>query len=344
MSFMSILKSRIIFGVFFLFTLFIFSQTAVAQSTISGTVYDKQRNSLSDIDIELLNDYYQMIDRTKTDASGRYQFNGLTNGRYSVRVYAFRYDLEDDTQQIEINTQNIRGGEGVGYFPMDFYLSPKKGGLAESELGVVFAQDIPPEAKKLYDKAIKDLSGKRTDEGLVGLSDAVQIFPEYYDALYRVGRELFIAKRYEEAIPFLLKAIEVNEKSASALYYLGYSLHSLDKKYNKAATTALLKANELAPASIQVLVVLAKVERSEGKFTEAEKHLLQAKKLEKTPLPEVHKELAQLYSEDMQKYSEAADELEIYMKASKLEKADETKLKKVIAGLREKAKAQASKD
>lgn len=325
-------------GLLFVFTLFVFSQNVAAQSTIGGSVYDKQRNALSDIEVELLNDYYQSISRTRTDSSGRYQFAGLSNGRYSVRVYAFRYDLIDETLPIEINTQNIRGGEGVGYFPLDFYLLPKKGGLAATEIGVVFAQDIPAEARKLYDKAIKDLSGKRNEQGVIGLSDAIQIFPKYYDALYRIGRELFIMKKYQEAVPFLLKAVEVNDKSASALYYLGYSLHNLDNKYNKAAIRALNKSVELAPASLQVLVVLGKVERSEGNFADAEKHLLQAKQIAKTPVPEIHKELSQLYSNDMKKYNEAADELQLYLKASKLDKASEDKIKKVITGLREKGK------
>lgn len=339
MSFFNSLKLRIVFGVLFIFTLFILSQQVAAQSTISGSVYNKQRTALPDVEIELLNDYYQSINRTRTDSSGRYQFNGLTNGRYSVRVYAFRYDLEDQTLPIEINTQNIRGGEGVGYFPLDFYLLPKKGGLAETEIGVVFAQDIPADAKKLYDKAVKDLADKKKEQGITGLSDAIQKFPEYYDALFRIGREFFVMKKYEDAIPFLIKAIEINDKSASALYYLGYSLHSLDGKYNKAALRALNKAAELAPASLQVLIVLGKVERSEGKFADAEKHFLQAKQLAKTPIPEIHKELAQLYSNDMKKYNEAADELQLYLKASKLDKASEDKIKKVIADLREKGRS-----
>lgn len=337
---MNILKSRIFFGVLFLFTLFVFSQNAAAQSTISGTIYDKQRTILSDVDVELLNDYYQTIARTKTDAAGRYQFNGLTNGRYSVRVYAFRYDVEDQTLPVEINTVNIRGGEGVGYFPLDFYLLPKKGGLAEAELGVVFAQDVPPDAKKLYDRAVKDLSAKRMDEGVNGLNEAIQLFPQYYDALYRMGRELVVAKKYEDAVGFLIKAIEVNDKSATALYYLGYAFHNLDKKYNKAAITALTRAHELAPASLQVLIALGKVERDEGKFEAAEQHFLQAKKLTKTPIAEIHKQLAQLYSNNMKKYKEAADELELYLKVSNLEKADQAQTKKVIADLREKAKNQ----
>jgi tetratricopeptide (TPR) repeat protein len=146
-------------------------------------------------------------------------------------------------------------------------------------------------------------------------------------------------KRYTEAVPFLLKAVEVNNKSATSFYYLGYSLHNLGKEYNKAAIRCLNNALVLAPSSTQVMFVLGKIERSDGKYVDAEKHLLQAKKLSKVAVPEIHKELAQLYADDMKKYNEAADELELYLKASKLDNSAASQTKKVISSLREKAKS-----
>ena len=79
-----------------------------------------------------------------------------------------------------------------------------------------------------------------------------------------------------------------------------------------------------------------------GNFPDAEKHLLQAKKLATSKNPDIQMELAQLYSNDLKKYKEAADELELYMKAIKLTDEEEKKMKKVIADLREKAKTQSS--
>lgn len=338
--FKNLVRTPFVFGVLVLFVMLFVSQNAFGASTIQGTVYDKQRNILSEIEVELLNDYYQTINRIRTDGSGRYQFNGLRDGRYTVRVFAFRYDLEDQEQPVEIITQTVRGTEGTGFFLADFYLLPKKGGLADAEIGVIFAQDIPPDAKKMYEKALKDLSDKRTNEGLLELNEAVKIFPNYYLALHRVGRELFILKRYTEAVPFLLKAAEVNNKSTTSFYYLGYSLHNLGKEYNKAAIRCLNNALVLAPSSTQVMFVLGKIERSDGKYNDAEKHLLQAKKLSKVAVPEIHKELAQLYADDMKKYKEAADELELYLKASKLDNSAAAQTKKVISSLREKAKSQ----
>jgi tetratricopeptide (TPR) repeat protein len=330
-----------LFPIIFFCLLGLFVTGASAASTISGGIFDKQRNPLPNIEVELLNDLYQSRQRTQTDGSGRYQFSGLPDGRYTVRVYAFRYDLQDQDMPVEIVTQNIRGGEGTGYFQQDFYLLPKKGGLAESEIGVVFAQDVPDAAKKAYERAVKDFASKRYVEGIFGLNESLEIFPNYYLALHRMGKELFLTKRYQEAVPFFLKAGEINPRSAATFYYLGYSLHKLGKEYNKAAVTSLSNALTLAPASMQVLYTLGIVERQEGKYPDAEKHLVQAKKLAKTPIPEIHKELAQLYADNLKRYDEAADELEAYLKAAKMEGAAAADTRKVIASLRAKARSRA---
>jgi tetratricopeptide (TPR) repeat protein len=317
-----------------------FSYSASAQSTITGIVYDKQRNPLVDVDIELLNDLYQSLRRTKSDGSGRYNFDGLSNGRWYIRVYAFRYDLEDQQQEVLVDTQNIRGGQGSGFFIADFYLMPRKGGLAESELGVVFAQDVPAEAKKLYQKGVDEFSKQKPDEGIKSLNEAIQIFPNYFLALFRIGKELHFQQRYEESARFLYKAVEVNPKNASAFYYLGSSFFKMGKDYNKAALASLNQAHILAPGSMQVLWALGRVERAEKMFVEAEKHLLQAKKVSGGGVPEIHQELVSLYSNDLKKYKEAADELELFIKASKLNDEEKAKFKAILEGLREKAKKQ----
>lgn len=317
-------------------------QNAYGQSSITGIVFDKQKNPLNDIQVELLNDYYQSIRRTKTDSSGRYQFDGLVNGRYSVRVYAFRYDLEDQTQEQLIDTQNIRGGEGAGFFLLDFYLIPRKGGLRESEVGLVFAQEIPQDAKKLYEKALNDFSSKRSEEGIMNLFEAIKIFPDYFLALHRMGKELYMKELYDQAYPYLLKAVEINPKSPSTFYYLGMSLDKLGKDYKKAALASITQASKLASGSVQIWYALGRIEREQGMFEDAEKHLLQAKKLAGNGIAEIHKELAQLYSEDLKKYKEAADELELFLKASKMSDAESKKTKQIINGLRDKAKSQGS--
>jgi tetratricopeptide (TPR) repeat protein len=335
--------TRLALGTAFVFLLLL-TQNALSASTLMGTIYDKQRNPLPDIEIELLDDLYRVVypgGRTRTDGSGRYHFYGLNDGYYTIRILAFRYDLEDQERTVLLETQNIRGGQGTGTFNEDFYLSPKKGGLKDAELSVIFAQEVPKAAETAYKKAVELFSKKQDEEAFTELKRSLELFPKYYSALYLFGFELFTRKQYPEAASAFMEAMKVNPKSPTALYYLGNSFHNMGNDYNKAALTALTEAYSLAPASLQVLWLLGKIEREMGKFTEAEAHLLKAEKLSTTKVPEIHKELAQLYANDLKKYDAAANQLELYLKASKLSDEDEKKTKQLIADLRIKAKAQA---
>lgn len=313
------------------------AQSVSAQNTIAGTVYDKAGSPLVDIDVELLDEYYRLKGRQKTPSTGRYEFAGLNSGRYYVRVYAFRYDLMDETHEVMISSVSaIPGQIGSSYNLEDFYLQPRKGGMREAELSVVFTQDVPKPAEQAYKQALEDISKKRPDDGFVNLQKAIELFPEYYAALQKFGAELMARRQYLPAAQAFLKAAEVNPKSASPFYSAGYALYLLGDQYYKASSTALGEAVKLAPASPTVNLLLGTVERRLGRPAEAEKHLLAAKKNAPEKIPEVHKELAQLYG-DQKRYREAADELEQYIKASKMSSEDENKARKVVASLRAKA-------
>lgn len=320
---------------FVLLTGFLFLSQSTYASTIMGIVYDNQRNALPDVDVELLDDYYRSINRTRTSSNGRYEFGGLADGRYTVRVMAFRYDFMDESQLVEITTiTSVPGQIGNTSITQDFYLTPRKGSLLDKELGVVFAQEVPKEAEKFYENAVKDLNRKKTDEGIAGLRQAVQLFPTYYLALNRLGTELFIKGEYGEAAQHFLKAAEINPKSPTSFYYLGNCLSKLN--YYKSAIVALKQAQILAPSSTQVLFVLGKTEAGDGQYAEAEKHFLEAKKLSKEDVPDIHWELAQLYGNYLKRYKEAADELEKYLKVGKFDDQHVKQIKKIIANLRNK--------
>jgi len=277
---------KMVFSGSFLFLILFLSQSAFGANIIAGAVFDKQRIPVPDIDVELLDEYYRIVPngRTKTDGAGRYQFQGMNDGNYTVRVLAFRYDLEDQSQYIEVKSVSAMtsGGaaqtgastSGSSYNTVDFYLLPKKGGLRDSELGVVFAQDVPKEAETAYKLAVQDFSKKRHEEGFDNLKKALGVFPTYYQALHRFGLELFMRKQYLESAQVFMEAVKVNPKSATSFYYLGFAFHNLGEKYNKAAVTSLNQALVLAPASPQVLYLIGKVERATGKLVESEKHLL----------------------------------------------------------------------
>lgn len=316
-----------------LFFFIIFSQTALS-STIGGFVYDQQRNPVPEVDVELLNEDYFVRNRIRTNSVGRYEFTNLPDGRYYVRVLPFRLNFEDQTQEVVIHTISLLGSGSMNY-EKDFYLVRKKGGLDDTTTGVVFAQEVPKEAEDFYKKAENDFSNKRVVDGIKKLVEAIKIFPAYYAASQRLGIELLKNGQFLDAVNLFVRAAEANPKSSRAFYYMGFALNKAGKDYNQAALKALEKASVLAPASWEVAFLLGKIERQEGNFLEAEKHLLKSKKLTDTRIPEIHIELAQLYGNDLKQFGKAADELELYLKSSN--KKDE-KTEKIISDLRNKAK------
>lgn len=317
----------------FLMGIFLLAGTTYAASTITGTIYDLKRNPLPEVNVELLNDYYQVINRAVTEGTGRYEFSNLPDGRYTVKVLPLKYDLMEQTQLVEIYTSTVRGqGGGISLEIRDFYLQPRKDSMEEAEASVVFVQEVPQEARKVYEDAVELFSKKKRTDAMVGLRKALKIFPDYFQALNRLGRELVIEGKYGEAFPLLMRASDINPKSPTAYYYLGYSLYKLE--YYPAALVALTQAQVLSPKSHMVLWTLGAVERHEKKLADAEKHLTAAKKLLKTSLPDLNFELALLYR-DLGEFQKAADELEIFLKA-RPDAKDAQQIKKLIAEYRAK--------
>lgn len=317
----------------------VLAQVSLASSTISGFVYDPNRNPVPEVEVELINENIGSSRslRTRTDTSGRYEFNNLPDGRYSVKVFPFRLNLNDKSEEVIVHTVSLLGS-GSGYFSKDIYLTAKKGGLGDTTTGVIFAQKVPKEAEDLYKEANDALSSERVSEGMNKLIEAIKIFPTYYAASQRLGIELLKTEQYMEAAQLFMRAAEANPKSSRSFYYMGFALNKLTKpgkNFNKAALKALEKAYVLAPSSWEVAYLIGKIERQEGNFSEAEVYLLKSKKLADERVPDIHIELAQLYGNDLKQYNKAADELELYLKASK--QKDE-KIEKQISDLRMKAK------
>ena len=157
-------------------------------SMIGGFVFDPSRVPISNVDVELLNENYSVQNRVKTDGSGRYQFEVFSDGRYYVRVLPFRFNFEDQTEEVLVNTLSLLGGGNMNFYK-DFYLVRKKGGLGETTTGVVFAQSVPQEAEELYKAGIDDLENKNAEAGMKKLLKAIQIFPEYYAASQQLAMQ-----------------------------------------------------------------------------------------------------------------------------------------------------------
>jgi Flp pilus assembly protein TadD len=313
------------------------------KSQISGYIFDSSHRPVADVYVELLDDYYSTRGRVRTDGSGHYVFTRLTTGNYKVRVMPMGTDYLEQTQDVSLGNSvptigsSSTNTSAIDFVQVDFVLKPRGRGASRANSGVpgvIFAQEIPVEAKKAYEQALLDLEQKRQAEGLASLKKAIEIFPTYYLALQRLGTEYVKLGQYETARDVLTKAVEVNSRGQESLYALGvaqYYLRDLSK-----AAEALRRATTLAPNSVNSNFWLGIVLMRDGKLDEAESYLRNAYKFGGKQIPDVHMYLAQVYS-NTKRYSQAADELELFL-AEAPDATDSANIKELITKLREKAR------
>jgi len=283
------------------------------RSSVGGMVFDEQRNPVRQVPVELLNDFNSVIQRTKTDGSGRFIFRNISWGRFVIRVLPLGTDLEEQTQDVEISGVGVDGQPIADNLQVDIRLRRRRSALDGAQItGVVFAQDIPPDAQKLYNEAVLDLDSNRLEAGKAELESAIKAFPNYYLALIKLGLFYIGQEKFDKAIEPLTRAVNINERSFVGWYALGYSAYSMNKP--EAAIIAAQNALEVDKSAANALLILGLSQRRLKKYAEAEKSLVQAKKFDKGKTPDINWNLALLYAHNLKRYIDAANELEAYLK------------------------------
>jgi Tfp pilus assembly protein PilF len=305
------------------------------RNSITGFVFDESRRPLSEVYVELTTDFYTTISRMKTSGSGSFNFRGLAEGRYNVKVLPHGSDYEAQTRAVSLVGVSIVPGRGAVNEQVDFYLKAKRNtnGSPLAAPGVVFVQETPETAKKLYEAGIEDLLNKKEIEGFDKLKKSLEIFPDYFLALDRLGTEYVLRGHYAPAYVLLTKAVEVNPRSFSSTFGLGLALYRL-QQVDKAIKNLQL-ATEIYNKSANAYLWLGIALHQDKKLPQAETALIQANKLSKGESAEIHWQLARLYKEQ-KRFPESADELELFLKY-KPDAKDTEKIKQMVVALRQKA-------
>ena len=303
-------------------------------SRIEGIVWDPYRRPVRDLYVELQNENYFAVSHSRTDSAGRFTFTGISEGHYNIKVITSGTNYLDYTEGIDV-VSVVRGASDSVY--MDIYLKFDKrkvnSGLGEIT-EAVFVQDVPQEARKLYKKGIRDLHEK-ANIGFNEIEEALKIFPAYFDALNSLGCEYVARKEYQKSLAYLIRAIDVNQRSFSSFYALAYACYELD--HRPEALEAARGATIIQPNSVNAQLLYGTLLRLDRSYERAEKALLEAKKLCKDrSVPEVHWQLALLYNK-LGRNREAADELEVYLKIQP-EARDRKEIQDLIAKLRKDSK------
>jgi predicted Zn-dependent protease len=299
-------------------------------SRIEGVVWDPYRRPVRDLYVELQDEDYVAIARSRTDSAGRFTFNNPAGGRYNIKVLTSGTNYLEYTESVQIMSV-VRGASDTVYLDIYLKFDKRKVNSNAAEITeVVFVQDVPEEARKLYKRGVKDLHEK-SDLGFSELEEAVKIFPNYFDALNILGREYVAIKEYQKSLAYLIRSIDVNQRSFSSFYALAYACFQLN--HRPEALEAARGATMLQPGSVNAQLLYGTLLRLDRSYDKAEKALTTAEKLSKDrPVPEIHWQLALLYNK-LGRNQEAADELEAYLKI-RPEAQDKKQIQDWIAKLR----------
>jgi tetratricopeptide (TPR) repeat protein len=331
-----------LFAIFlFVALFFVLYQNSFAQNTISGVVFDEARKPVGKIDVELLDEFERLLKSTKTAASGLYFFQGLRAGIYYVQVRVDGTNYKSVKERIQLGQTNrtTSTGQTSGSESMqvNFSLETDRRNNNQTPLSneVVFAQNVPKEAEKYFENALKKLDDKKQEEAISDLENALRIFPEYYLALDKIGYEYLAKGKFAESESAFTKALQVYPKSFSSKSGLGIAQYKLGKKQE--AVKTLEESIVLDPSLASSFLFLGKIYRELKEYEKAETNLKKAKDLSKNKIADVHWELALLYYYNLNRPSDAADELELYLKA-KPDAPNKAQIEKLIRQMREKAK------
>lgn len=301
----------------------------VGLNTIEGRVTDESNNGVYNAYVELYSDLGTLVGKQRSTGQGRFTFRGMGPGRYVVAVKPFGTNLQEDSQNIEINNQSSRSD----VVSVDFRLRVDRrfSNTVTGIVGTVFAQEVPADALRLYKSGIDDFQSK-PDKAKSDLEAAVKIFPTYFDALAALGKANVIQSKYAEGYPYLIRAIDVNAKCSDCYYSLALAFYKLDE--NVAAVKAINAAAMLEARNAGVRLLQGMVYRQNNDFAGAEKALILAKSLFTTPNPEVHWQLSLVYNK-LKRNLDAANELEEYLKIKPdMKPSEKENVRELIAKLR----------
>jgi tetratricopeptide (TPR) repeat protein len=298
---------------------------------IEGQIFDDKGTAVGDMYVELQNDVGSALATHRSTATGRFSFEGLSNGGYRVRVLASGKNFLEQSQDVDFIPSRSGRSDDIRY--IEFYLRLDKRFVGESSLAspdVVFVQSVPEDAKTLYRSGVDSLD-KGQVKGLETLESAITAFPTYFDALSRLGKEYAIRQQYVKAYPLLLRAIDINARSFSSYYFLGFSFYKLNEI--PAAVKAAQACTVLMPNNLDAHVLLGTVLRINGDLKEAETELKKALSISKGQSAQAHWQMA-LVLNRLGRNSEAADEVEAFLKLAPPNDVDKKSAQTLIAKLR----------
>jgi tetratricopeptide (TPR) repeat protein len=221
---------------------------------IRGTVVDDSGVALENVVVELEWDGgVGVISTTRTDAIGKFVFEQVNAGKYTLRINYPRF--REVVQPIDVST-SFSSYSNFNLQP----LNPVK---------TIVIQATPVEAQEQLQIGREKLEMGRPEEAIAEFDKALRVHPGYADAYFWKGTVLMDLGKFQEAQAALQKAIELNPTFGIAYLALGACFNRMNNF--SAAEQPLLEVVKISPDAMEAHYELARTYFSLNRGMEAEK-------------------------------------------------------------------------
>jgi Tfp pilus assembly protein PilF len=268
--------------------------------SITGTVHDMHDKPLKDVRVELTNTNGVSISSAYTNSSGAFEFSRVAAGVYMVVA-------TDGLQQTSDRVQ-VNGWTNTVVLHMPTGNQPQDG--TDGNMVSVAQYKVPGKARDEYRKAREALQKEKLEDASKHLARALEICPDYADALTLRAVLALNHMNSEAALTDLDQAVKIDPNYAMAYMVMGSALN-MQSKFDE-AIRALQRGESLAPNYWQAYFEMGKAYVGKGDYPAALSHLQKAQSMAPAEyaliyLLQAHALLA------MKQYPEAMNALQSYL-------------------------------
>ena len=164
-----------------------------------------------------------IVDQMTTDNQGKFRFQGIARGVYTVTVSAQGYNSVQQQADVQVTLRT--------YLLIE--LAPERSASILMLPPMVMDARVPQEAQGEFEKARGALAVKDSKEALAHLQRAIILYPDFFEAQYLLGTTYINERKLKEAEEALKRALELKPESPPALFALG-EVYRREKRYGDA--------------------------------------------------------------------------------------------------------------
>ncbi|HEV3469473.1 MAG TPA: tetratricopeptide repeat protein [Pyrinomonadaceae bacterium] len=248
---------------------------------------------------------------TVTNDNGRYEFTELPAGVYTLSAQSL---ADESLASGTADADTSRTATGQLTVNLSLRTAPAAaGGRRPSVVSVSeIEQKVPPEARKAFKRGLKLKGEGRADEALASFTRAIELHPEYFQALAERGNLRAARRELGEAASDFGRALELNAHYEAALRGAGYC--KLEAREFAQAAEFFERAAAVEPLNAGTHLLLGVAHLELGRRDEARRSLRRALEIDPKGAVRAHVHLANLLASE-RRYEEAADELRLYLDA-----------------------------